>query len=85
MYSTALIAISAASRHIGQKVGIFVNGVMYYRETDDLGVASLKINLNPGHYMITSGLLSNAYEAKTMNNIITVSGGYLWGLINVYY
>ena len=62
---------------IGQKVGIFVNGVMYYRETDDLGVASLKINLNPGHYMITSGLLSNAYEAKTMNNIITVSGGYL--------
>jgi hypothetical protein len=35
--------------------------------------------------MITSGLLSNAYEAKTMNNIITVSGGYLWGLINVYY
>lgn len=62
---------------IGQKVGIFVNGVMYYRETDDLGVASLKINLNPGHYMITSGLLSNAYGAKTMNNIITVSGGYL--------
>ena len=62
---------------IGQKVGIFVNGVMYYRETDDLGVASLKINLNPGHYMITSGLLSNAYEVKTMNNIITVSGGYL--------
>lgn len=44
---------------IGQKVGIFVNGVMYYRETDDLGFASLKINLNPGHYMITSGLLSN--------------------------
>lgn len=62
---------------IGQKVGIFVNGVMYYRETDDLGFASLKINLNPGHYMITSGLLFNAYEAKTMNNIITVSGGYL--------
>ena len=62
---------------IGQKVGMLVNGVMYYRETDDLGVASLKINLNPGHYMITSGLLSNAYEAKTMNNIITVSGGYL--------
>ena len=50
---------------------------MYYRENDDLGFASLKINLNPGHYMITSGLLSNAYEAKTMNNIITVSGGYL--------
>ena len=62
---------------IGQKVGMLVNGVMYYRETDDLGVASIKINLNPGHYMITSGLLSNAYEAKTMNNIITVSGGYL--------
>ena len=62
---------------IGQKVGMLVNGVMYYRETDDLGVVSLKINLNPGHYMITSGLLSNAYEAKTMNNIIIVSGGYL--------
>ncbi len=62
---------------IGQKVGMLVNGVMYYRETDDLGVASLKINLNPGHYMITSGLLSNAYEAKTINNVITVSGDYL--------
>lgn len=62
---------------VGQEVGILINGIMYHRVTDELGVASIKINLNPGHYMITSGLLSNAYEAKTINNVITVSGDYL--------
>ena len=50
---------------------------MYHRVTDELGVASIKINLNPGSYMVMSGLLSNAYEAKTINNVITVSGDYL--------
>lgn len=62
---------------VGQEVGILINGIMYHRVTDELGVASIKINLNPGSYMVMSGLLSNAYEAKTMNNVITVSGGYL--------
>lgn len=62
---------------VGQEVGILINGIMYHRVTDELGVASLKINLNPGSYMVMSGLLSNAYEAKTINNVITVSGDYL--------
>lgn len=62
---------------VGQEVGILINGIMYHRVTDDLGVASIKINLNPGSYMVMSGLLSNAYEAKTINNVITVSGDYL--------
>jgi len=63
---------------VGQEVGILINGIMYHRVTDELGVASIKINLNPGSYMVMSGLLSNAYEAKTINNVITVSGDYLW-------
>ena len=58
---------------VGQEVGILINGIMYHRVTDELGVASIKINLNPGSYMVMSGLLSNAYEA----NVITVSGDYL--------
>ena len=62
---------------VGQEVGILINGIMYHRVTDELGVASIKINLNPGSYMVMSGLLSNAYEAKTINNVITVSGDYL--------
>ena len=60
---------------VGQEVGILINGIMYHRMTDELGVASININLNPGNYVITSGLLSSGYEAKTMNNIITVNGG----------
>lgn len=62
---------------VGHEVGILINGIMYHRVTDELGVASIKINLNPGSYMVMSGLLSNAYEAKTINNVITVSGDYL--------
>lgn len=62
---------------VGQEVGILINGIMYHRVTDELGVASIKINLNLGSYMVMSGLLSNAYEAKTINNVITVSGDYL--------
>lgn len=62
---------------VGQEVGILINGIMYHRVTDELGVASIKINLNPGSYMVMSGLLSNVYEAKTINNVITVSGDYL--------
>lgn len=60
---------------VGQEVGILINGIMYHRITDDLGVVSININLTPGNYVITSGLLSKAYETKTMSSVITVGSG----------
>ena len=49
----------------GTVVTFNINGVLYYRETNDEGVASLAINLNPGNYTITT--MYSQYEVS--NNI----------------
>ena len=48
-----------------QEVSININGVFYYRVTDENGMARLNINLNPGEYILTvhdykTGLLRSA-------------------------
>jgi len=47
-----------------------INGVFYTRLTDDLGIARLTINLDPGHYVITSSYdgysTSNKIDVKTL-------------------
>ena len=51
-----------------QNVTFNVNGVFYHKVTDNNGVASLNINLNPGEYIITS--IWNNYQ---VGNKITIA------------
>ncbi|WP_407414476.1 adhesin [Methanobrevibacter sp.] len=44
-----------------------INGVFYHRQTNDLGVASLNLNLNPGNYIITAN-----YEGCMVSNNIKI-------------
>ena len=50
-----------------QKISFNVNGVFYHRTTDENGMASLHIRLNPGKYIITS--IWNEYQ---IGNNITI-------------
>ena len=50
-----------------QEVTFNINGVFYKRTTDENGIATLKINLNPGNYIITT-----EYEGCRVSNNITV-------------
>ena len=52
----------------GAKIQFNVNGVFYYRTTNDEGVAALNINLMAGEYIITS-----QYENAAISNKITIS------------
>ena len=40
---------------VGESINIKINGVDYTRTTDEKGIASIAINLNPGDYDITAG------------------------------
>jgi len=50
-----------------ESVRFNINGVFYNRTSDDKGIASLTINLNPGDYIITS-----EFEGYTVSNLIKV-------------
>ena len=52
-------------------VTININGVFYTRTTNDKGIASLAINLNPGKYIITS---TNTKTGESISNSIIVDG-----------
>ncbi|WP_404806982.1 Ig-like domain repeat protein, partial [Methanobrevibacter smithii] len=51
-----------------QKISFNINGVFYHRTTDENGMASLHIRLNPGKYIITS--IWNEYQ---IGNNITIA------------
>lgn len=51
-----------------QEVKFFINGVEYTRLTDDNGIATLNINLEPGHYIVYSEY--NTF--KNYNNILVL-------------
>ncbi|WP_299523763.1 Ig-like domain repeat protein [uncultured Methanobrevibacter sp.] len=51
----------------GTLVTFNINGVFYYRETDENGIASLAINLRPGNYIITT-----MYGQYALGNNVTV-------------
>ncbi|MCF0226460.1 MAG: hypothetical protein HUK28_03980, partial [Methanobrevibacter sp.] len=53
----------------GQKVSLNINGVFYYRTTDAEGFATLKINLNPGTYIIT---VEHLTTNERISNSVTV-------------
>ncbi len=52
---------------INKTVKMNINGVFYYRVTDNSGIAKLNINLNPGEYMLTA-----YYDNLEIGNKITV-------------
>ncbi|MCC7553914.1 MAG: right-handed parallel beta-helix repeat-containing protein [Methanobacteriaceae archaeon] len=51
------------------EVSMNINGVFYKRTTDDKGIASLSINLNPGQYVIT---VEHPQSGLLISNDITV-------------
>ena len=53
------------------KVTMNINGVFYTRITNDKGIATLNINLNPGKYIITS--TNTATGESTSNTVIVKS------------
>ncbi|WP_276955326.1 Ig-like domain repeat protein [Methanobrevibacter woesei] len=53
----------------GRNVSFNINGVIYYRVTDENGSVSLNINLNPGEYIIT---VTDEVTGLSMSNNITV-------------
>ena len=52
-----------------QKIEFNINGVFYYRTTDNAGQAKLNINLMAGQYIITS-----SYNGAYIANTVTVTG-----------
>ena len=54
---------------VGKDITFNINGVMYDRQTDKNGAASIAINLNPDTYIITSRINENG---ATYSNNITV-------------
>ncbi|WP_407416164.1 right-handed parallel beta-helix repeat-containing protein [Methanobrevibacter sp.] len=54
--------------YANQKVEFNINGVFYYRNTDNNGVAKLNINLMAGEYIITS-----TYNSCSISNKITIT------------
>ena len=52
-----------------QKIQFNINGVFYYRTTDNNGQSALNINLIPGQYIITS-----SYNGANIANTISIRG-----------
>ena len=65
---TATVVDGNGTPMANQNVTFNVNGVFYHKVTDENGVASLTINLNPGKYIITSQW--NKYQ---VGNNITIN------------
>ena len=53
--------------YANQKIEFNINGIFYYRNTDNNGVATLNINLMAGEYIITS-----TYNACSISNKVTI-------------
>lgn len=51
-------------------IAITINGVTYYRDTDEYGSASLAINLNPGFYEVKAVSESTGLETTNMVTVL---------------
>ncbi|WP_407380412.1 Ig-like domain-containing protein, partial [Methanobrevibacter sp.] len=57
-----------------KQVDILINGITYYRNTDNNGYASIAINLNPGNYSISCSFNGDEYyKPSTAQNWIFVN------------
>ncbi|SDA52722.1 hypothetical protein SAMN02910315_01132 [Methanobrevibacter millerae] len=66
-YSVTVLEKNGERVGSGHEVEFNINGVLYYRQTDVSGTASLNINLNPGEYIITAH-----YDGCRVSNRIRV-------------
>ncbi|WP_299522022.1 right-handed parallel beta-helix repeat-containing protein [uncultured Methanobrevibacter sp.] len=66
-YKVKVIKQDGSVAGAGEEVTFNINGVFYKRTTDANGYATLKINLNPGNYIITA-----MYKDCMVSNKITV-------------
>ena len=66
-YSVTLLGNDGKPVAKGETVTFNINGVFYDRQTDDKGVASLNLNLQPGDYVVTA-----MYEGCNVANNITI-------------
>ena len=64
-YSVTLLEKNGETSKAGKEVVFNINGIFYKRQTNDSGIASLNLNLNPGEYIITA----EYEECKVSNNI----------------
>ena len=67
---TATLLNGTGKPYENQTVTFNINGIFYYRTTDDKGIAKLNINLPAGEYIITS-----SYNNSYISNKVTV---YSW-------
>lgn len=66
-YTVTILEKNATNTGRGHDVEFNINGVFYHRQTNDLGIASLNLNLNPGNYIITAN-----YEGCRVSNNIKI-------------
>ena len=66
-YFVASLVDGQGKAYANQKIQFNINGVIYNRMTDSNGQAKLNINLQPGHYIITSN-----YNGSSIGNNVTV-------------
>ena len=69
-YSATLVD-SNGTALVNQTVKLNINGVFYYRKTNDNGTVGLNINLDPGNYTLTVYNPSNGEESS--NNVLVLS------------
>ena len=66
-YTVTILEKNATITGKGHDVEFNINGVFYHRQTNDFGIASLNLNLNPGDYIITAN-----YEGCRVSNNIKI-------------
>ena len=73
-FKVKLTSNSTNTNLVGKTIAITVNGVTYYKTTDNTGIAQLKINLNMGNmYSIVSNFEGDSHYLATTNyNLIHV-------------
>ncbi|MCC7554172.1 MAG: hypothetical protein KO202_06790 [Methanobacteriaceae archaeon] len=58
-----------------KEVKMNINGIIYTKITDSNGIAKLKINLNPGKYIITTTNTNDDYKLSNKINVIPMLTG----------
>ena len=66
-YTVRILEKNGEATGPGHEVEFNINGVFYYRQTNELGIASLNLNLNPGDYIITAN-----YEGCRVSNNVRI-------------
>lgn len=79
-YSVKVLDFQGNVAKSGQNVTFNINGVFYTRSTNNNGIATLSINLNPGKYIITA-----TYNSYSVSNNITVKSLFISNNLYMYF